>query len=180
MSEPGSGPGETWIDRFVREVESLKKQWRVQPGLTAIFLLGVAIYGWHEFGPSLELPGPGQNDPTVAAAASPNLPTGTTGWIYVGTQVNSEWKHVAEDGAEPSLTLDTGGLPTRGLSYRVTRPVNLRDSLPKSNDGTRPPMPTSVGTIRGGSEVKIDDVRSLEIPDPPRTWVWAHVTLVQN
>jgi hypothetical protein len=172
-------PTETWSERFEREFDAVRKLGHRRPLLAGAFLLAIAFYGWHLFGPSLS--GISLNDlvdkdpPTKSQGPS----IGASGWIYVGSRDASDWKKFDADGIEPTLTLETNGLPTRGASYTVVASVYLRDDLPKTRAGARPVMANSNGTILAGSQVKVDDVTQLSIPDPPRIWVWAHVTLVR-
>jgi hypothetical protein len=170
---------ELWSDRFVREFAGFIKLWKSSRWLGGLFLVLIAFYGWHLFGTSLE----GlssyaltDKDPPIK---SPNLSTGAAGWIYVGSRDDLGWKKFDADGIEPMLTLQTNDLPTRGSAYRVVASVYLRDSLPTAQAGARPVMPDSKGTILAGSQVKVDDVARLSVPDPPRVWVWAHVTLTR-
>jgi len=113
----------------------------------------------------------------TAPADTPGLVVGTTGWIYVGTRVNNVWQVTAKEGIEPALTLQTDNLPAAGQIYNVVRGIHLRADLPASQpDGSRPTMSDSKGTIDAGSRVKVDSVMPLELKNPTRTWIWAHVT----
>src|SRR5262249_17321019 len=56
------------------------------------------------------------------------VPIGTSGWMYVGTRIGTEWRTTYAEGIEPALTLYTAGLPIRGMTYRVIRSVNLRSN----------------------------------------------------
>jgi hypothetical protein len=111
----------------------------------------------------------------------PGLAVGTTGWIYVGTRVDDAWRVTEAEGAEPALTLQTSNIPSPGQVYSVTNSIHLRADLPTlQSDGGRPTMGDSKGEITPGSTVKVDSVKSidLKIPPRPRTWIWAHVTLL--
>jgi hypothetical protein len=104
---------------------------------------------------------------------------GVSGWIYAGTQVNGAWKTTAKEGIEPAVTIDSGEIPVTGEVYKLISPVHLRVSAPiQSKDGTRPEMPDSKGELGGGRSVKVDKLQSIDLKDPPRTWIWAHVTVV--
>jgi hypothetical protein len=119
-------------------------------------------------------PGP-NSDPIKTGLAA-----GSTGWIYVGTRIGNEWKTSSKEGSEPALTIETGGLPRPGGTYKVIKGVYMRVELPQSRaDGGRPTMPDSKGAIAQGGQVKIDDVREIKLSDPNRSWIWAHVTLLR-
>jgi hypothetical protein len=119
------------------------------------------------------LPNPESDAPTQA----PRL--GTTGWIYVGTRVNNQWRTTFEEGIEPARTLDFEGLPQRGMTYQLVHGVNIREEMPVSRvPGERPVMTKSVGALRDRYLVKVDDVREVLLTNPTRIWVWAHATVV--
>jgi hypothetical protein len=108
------------------------------------------------------------------------LQVGATGWIYVGTRIGAKWQTSKAEGIEPALTINAPGLPAPGSTYQVTRAVHLRVAAPqKRADGRRPSMPASTGAISVGASLKVDDVIQIELDNPPRTWVWAHVTYVR-
>jgi hypothetical protein len=170
---------ELWSDRVVREFAGIKRLWKSNRWLAGVFLVGIAIYGWHQFGPplgSLSSYALTDKNPPINR---PNLSNGAAGWIYVGSRDGLGWKKFNADGIEPMLTLETNDLPTPGSAYRVVESVYLRDSLPTPQVGARPVMADSKGTILAGSQVKVDDIVQLQVPDPPRVWVWAHVTLTR-
>jgi len=108
-----------------------------------------------------------------------DMAVGTTGWIYVGTRVNDTWQVTAEEGREPPLTLQTANLPVPGQVYNLVGSIHLRADLPVPQpDGSRPTMTDSKGTMNAGSTVKVDSVKSIELKNPTRTWIWAHVTFL--
>ena len=152
--------------------------WKTLPGvLTAIATLISALAGLlvaiDKFGGSED---PKPMPPTEQIV---NSLQGQTGWIYVGTRIESHWKASGADGSEPALTLDLTGLPQRGSTYRLKGGVNLREKLPhQETQGQRPPMPNTKGAIKSGTKLKVDDVREIYIENPKRTWVWAHVTVL--
>ncbi|MDQ1830291.1 hypothetical protein [Massilia scottii] len=110
---------------------------------------------------------------------SSTVRVGSVGWIYVGSRIDGEWERSEADGIEPPKTLRVANLPSAGSTYTVITPVHVRSLPPKEMvDKSRPPMETSIGTLRRGTSVKVDDVRSVQVDDPePRTWIWAHVTV---
>ena len=110
--------------------------------------------------------------PDVATPAVAN-----TGWMYVGTRVDDQWKVTSDEGIEPALTLRTAGIPVSGQVYETITSVHLRANLPEQQaDGTRPKMPNRIGSVNSGTLVKVDSVRQIKIQNPDRTWIWAHVT----
>ena len=152
--------------------------WATLPGaLTAIAAVISAVTGLlvavDKFG------GPEEPHPMPPESEIVNLLQGQTGWIYVGTRIESNWKASGADGSEPALTLDLTGLPQRGSIYQLKNGVNLRENLPhQETAGQRPPMPNTKGAIKIGAKLKVDDVREIYIESPKRTWVWAHVTVL--
>jgi hypothetical protein len=114
----------------------------------------------------------------VVVILGQSLLIGASGWIYIGTRIGPEWKTTEAEGGEPPLTIETNGLPIRGLTYSIIRDVFLREQLPQETGG-RPVMSNSKGVIPAGSRVKLDDVREIKLEKPSRTWVWAHTTLVE-
>jgi len=164
-----------------RDQRTIKNRDRAQ---ATVFLGAMVFYGWNQFIKpkeekasrseitELELP-----PETVKTTVT----RGTAGWIYVGSQINDQWQKSQADGIEPALTLDVQNLPVRGKTYKVIQGVNLRDAAPiQRNDKSRPPMSNSKGTIGIGSIVKVDDIAEVEIDEPElRTWIWAHVTVVE-
>ena len=117
-------------------------------------------------------------DDASRVSTSSDVSIGSTGWIYVGTRIGGQWKKSGADGIEPSLTIETDGLPTHGVVYPVIVGVHLRGNLPQVESG-RPLMSDSKGAIAVGSRVKVDDIREITVANPTRIWVWAHVTLVR-
>lgn len=115
------------------------------------------------------------------ATKASGLPIGATGWIYVGTRVDDTWKVTEREKREPALTLRITDLPSEGGLYIVGGGVHLREKLPEIQaDGSRPPMPDSIGVIGPNSQVKVDKVSQIELHNPDSTWIWAHVTLVSR
>lgn len=170
---------ELWSDRFEREVAGFVRLWKRSWWLAGVFLVGIAIYGWHQFGPPLGgLSSSALTDRDPPTTAS-KLPIGAAGWIYVGSRDDSGWKKFEADGDEPMLTLETNDLPKRSVIYTVAASVFLRDTLPTARADARPVMTDSKGTVFAGSQVKVDDIQELTVPDPRRIWVWAHVTLTR-
>jgi hypothetical protein len=171
---------ELWSDRFVREFAGFIKLWKSSRWLAAAFLIAIAFYGWHLFGP----PVGGLSSYALTDKAPPTTatkpPVGATGWIYVGSRDDSGWKKFEADGNEPMRTLDTDDLPRRSMIYTVSVSVYLRDTLPEARTDARPLMSDSKGTIFAGSQVKVDEIAELTVPNPPRIWVWAHVTLTEG
>lgn len=158
-------PEDTWIDRFIREVDAIKRQLRARPFLACIFLLGALAFGIYKLLPPTPAP-----DPML----------GKVGWIYVGIQIDDHWTQSVADGIEPALTLALTGHPHPGSTYQVVHGVELREALPvQQTAGARPPMPASQGALKVGSTVKVDQVSSINITESEaRTWIWAHVTVV--
>jgi hypothetical protein len=170
---------ELWSDRFVREFGGFVRLWKSSRWLAAAFLVGIVFYGWHLFGPSFgSLSSYALTDKALPTDAS-KLPVGTTGWIYVGSRDDAGWKKFEADGNEPMLTLETNDLPKRSMIYTVTASVFLRDTLPAARADARPLMTHSNGTVFAWSQVKVDDIQELTVPDPRRIWVWAHITLTR-
>jgi hypothetical protein len=170
---------ELWSDRFVREFAGFIRLWKSSRWLAGAFLVAMAFYAWHLFGPPLGAPSSYALTDKEPSTTVSKLPIGTAGWIYVGSRDGSGWKHFAADGQEPMLTLVTNDVPKPGSIYAVSASVYLRVAAPEAQPDARPVMPDSKGTILFGSEVKVDDVRQLSVPTPPRIWVWAHVTLIR-
>ncbi|CAN7718999.1 hypothetical protein LJR084_006133 [Variovorax sp. LjRoot84] len=110
---------------------------------------------------------------------------GEVGWIYVGSRKDGQWWR---DNREVAKTLATADVPLLGSAYVATGQIYLRKAPPTElPDGRRPPMEPIV--VRDGEElvvqigmrVKVDNVREVfvnEMPSVPRTWVWAHVTVL--
>ncbi|MGJ7538642.1 MULTISPECIES: hypothetical protein [unclassified Variovorax] len=108
------------------------------------------------------------------------------GWMYVGSRVGQSWWR---DHAEPAKTLDTEAVPSPGSQYDVTASVFLRRAPPNElPNGDRPSMEPII--VRGGKQlavnpgmrVKVDNIRMVvvkQVPNVERTWVWAHVTVLQ-
>lgn len=160
-------PEETWVDRFIREVDAIKRQLRARPFLTCLFLFGLLAFGIYKY---------------VLPAPHPDSLRGSVGWIYVGTRINGQWSQSAADGNEPALTLALSGLPETGTSYQVVRGVELREERPiQQAPGARPPMPASKGALKAGSLVKVDTVSPIDITENQRrVWIWAHVTVTET
>jgi len=109
------------------------------------------------------------------------------GWMYVGARKDEAWW---SDNSEPRKTLDVDSIPSPGSQYEVIAGVFLRKSPPTElPNGARPsmePIVTRDGkqlAVRSGMRVKVDNIRKVEVaqvPDVQRTWIWAHVTVLDR
>jgi len=103
---------------------------------------------------------------------------GKTGWIYVGTRIDEKWETSAQEGQEPALTTEETSVPAPSQTRTIKTPVYLRVEAPAvQKDGSRPSMPDSLGSLAPGTTVKVDNVKQIELKQPTRTWIWAHVTV---
>lgn len=166
--------------------------------LTAI----VVVWGLYTSrpNPSPGPPGPDTSDKRISGTAGndavvdepdlavPRLSSSETvgGWMYVGSRIGQSWWR---DHTEPARTLDTEAVPSPGSQYDVTSSVFLRKAPPNElPNGARPnmePIIVRAGkqlAVSPGMRVKVDNIRMVvvkQVPNVERTWVWAHVTVLQ-
>jgi hypothetical protein len=88
-------------------------------------------------------------------------------------------KTTTEEGIEPGVTIDSGEIPRHRQSLQVDITSAFTSERPPRGERRHSSrMPDSKGELEGGRSVKVDKPQPISLKDPPRTWIWAHVTVV--